>query len=326
MRIKSGKVGEILLMLLIAAGLAACEDRTQPRIVLGTLEWDRVELLANQSETILRIDVAEGDSVEENQLLLMQDQRLAKARLEGAIAARENARARLDEVLRGPREEVIAEARAVLQGAESRLLEAELEVKRQTELVQRKLASDSTLDRLVTLRDSRAAERESANQNLKAAIEGSTDEEVRQAQFSLQRAATEVNVQEVHLQRLSIKAAVAGVIDSIPLKVGAQPRVGEVVIVLLSGRPFARAYLPEPLKAAVQVGDQFMVRIDGLEAEQPARVRFLSREAAFTPYFSLAERDRSRLVFEMELEFENPDIDALSAGLPLQVLIPDSQP
>jgi HlyD family secretion protein len=320
------KTARALVLLLPSVGLLACGHGSESQTILGTLEWDRVELLANESETIVRIEVIEGQRVEEQQLLLQLDSRLAQARLAAAIATREKSRAHLDEVLRGPREERVAEAQALLEGAESRLFEANLEVQRQTELVDRKLASEAILDRLIAIRDSRQAELESAVQNLKAVTVGSTDEEIRQARFALQLAKAEVAGQQLLLQRLEVLAPVAGIIDSVPLKKGSQPRSGEVVAVLLAGRPFARAYLPEPLKARVNVGDRLAVSIDGVDRQLQGRVRYLSREAAFTPYFSLAQRDRSRLVFEMELEFDDPDVSMLAAGIPLQVLVPDRAP
>ena len=305
----------VLLSLLLV--LAACQPESEPHTLLGTLEWDRVELQASESETIVRIEVTEGQRVEKQQPLLLLDSRLAQARLDAAIAGRERSRAGFDEVLRGPREERIAEARALLKGIESRLLEATQEVRRQTELVARNLASEASLERLVAVRDSSHAERESAVQNLKAATEGSTEEEVRQVQFALQAAEAEVTIQQLRLEKLTVLAPVAGIIDSLPLKTGSQPRNGEVIAVLLAGRPFARTYLPEPLKARIKLGDRFAVSVDGVDRQFQARVRYLSREAAFTPYFSLAQRDRSRLVFEMELEFDDPEVSTLAAGIPL---------
>jgi HlyD family secretion protein len=314
------------VLLLLTMGLVACKQAAEPQELLGTLEWDRVELVANESEMIVRLEVVEGQRIEEQQLLMVLDQRVAQARLDGAIASQGESQALLDEVLRGPREERIAEARAVLEGSEARLADSTGQVQRQIELVAQKLSSEAILDRLIAIRDSNQAELDSAVQNLKAANEGNTEEEIRQAQFGLQLAEAEVAMQQLLLQRLEVMAPVAGVIDSIPLKLGSQPRTGEAVAVLLTGSPFARVYLPEPLKARVNVGDQFAVRIDGVNDLLQARVRYLSREAAFTPYFSLEQRDRSRLVFEMELEFDDPDVSKLAAGIPLQVLVPDLLP
>jgi len=313
-----------LLLALFCLGLIACSGDTEPQLVLGTLEWDRVELRARESEIITEAVVKQGQRVESQQLLLQLDSTLAQTRLDGAIAARERARARLDEVLRGPRVQQVVAARAVREGAESQLLEAELEVKRQQNLVDKKLASKATLDRVIALRDSKLAARDSASEDLKLALEGSSEEEIRQARSALEVAQAEAAAQVLRLQRLAVRAPVAGVVESLPLKTGSQPRIGEVVVVLLAGQPYARAYLPEPLKSGVSVGSQFLVSIDGIEKPLKARVRYLSREAAFTPYFSLAQRDRSRLVFVMELEFEDPQVTDLAAGLPLQVWIPDS--
>jgi len=51
-------------------------------------------------------------------------------------------------------------------------------------------------------------------------------------------------------------------------------------------------------------------------------VRYVSTDAAFTPYYALNERDRSRLSFLAEVELVEQDAAALPAGMPVEVEIP----
>ncbi|MDH4003314.1 MAG: hemolysin D, partial [Gammaproteobacteria bacterium] len=102
---------------LAAMSLAACDNPDNLNVVVGELASDRIELIAEVNEPILEILVAEGEPVTAGQLILRQDDTRASARLREAEAAVGQAQARLDELVRGPRQEQIAQARANLAGA-----------------------------------------------------------------------------------------------------------------------------------------------------------------------------------------------------------------
>jgi HlyD family secretion protein len=120
--------------------------------------------------------------------------------------------------------------------------------------------------------------------------------------------------------RLQLKAPVAGSVESIPYRLGERPPLGAPVLVLLaSGVPYARVYIPEPLRAGVRAGDAVQVHIDGVAAAQPGVVRYVAGEASFTPYYALTQRDRSRLVYVAEIDLPGAAAQTLSAGVPLQV-------
>ena len=112
-----GNFCHLLLAATAAFVLAACGDNAgQPRIV-GELESERIEITADVAEPIVEILVAEGTAVGKGELLVRQDAARARARLVEAEAALAEAQARLDELVRGPRQEQIAAARANVDGA-----------------------------------------------------------------------------------------------------------------------------------------------------------------------------------------------------------------
>ena len=53
-----------------------------------------------------------------------------------------------------------------------------------------------------------------------------------------------------------------------------------------------------------------------------ARVRTVSQEPTFTPYFALTERDRSRLSYVAEITLTGPEASGLPAGVPVRVTFP----
>jgi HlyD family secretion protein len=83
---------------------------------------------------------------------------------------------------------------------------------------------------------------------------------------------------------------------------------------------FARIYVPADLRARVTPGIELDVRIEGVPNELRGRVRWVSSDATFTPYFALTEHDRSRLAYLAEVDV--PDAADMPSGIPVQVDFP----
>ena len=81
----------VILLLL----LNACHNGPEYGEVVGTLEWDRQELVAESNDPISEILVKEGDHVSAGQVILRQQDTLYKALLEQAQARLDSAQAAL---------------------------------------------------------------------------------------------------------------------------------------------------------------------------------------------------------------------------------------
>jgi HlyD family secretion protein len=92
-----------------------------------------------------------------------------------------------------------------------------------------------------------------------------------------------------------------------------------VVIVLADGTPYARVYFPEPERARLRAGQSLRVHVDGYAKPFRGTLRFISAEASFTPYYSLTQRDRSRLAYVAEIDLPEPAALELPAGVPVEV-------
>ncbi len=313
------------LTVLLAAFLpVACSAPTNLPGAVGTLEWDRIELITETNEPIVDITVREGDSVQPGQVILRQDTIRYRAQLDEAEAARAQAAARLAELARGPRPERIAEARARLAGAEGVLTARTNDVARIEALVTRQLVSAQELDRAQADRDAALASRDAARAELAELLAGTTAEELKQAQEAQDRAEATLRATRITLERLTLRAPQAARVDALPYKVGERPPTGAVVVVLMAGEaPYARVYIPEPLRVHIAPGRSAEVHVDGVAQPFVGRVRNVSQEATFTPYFALTERDRSRLSYVAEVVLTGPQTSNLPAGVPVQVVFPD---
>jgi HlyD family secretion protein len=305
--------------------LSACGAPDDTARVVGELASDRIELSAEFNEPIVEILTTEGAAVTAGQLLLRQDDTRAAARLKEADAALAQQQARLDELLRGPRAEQIAAARANLEGATRELAFRSSELDRMTKIHAKGLASDDALDLARVARDSAVANRKLRLAQLQESLAGTTVEELAQAEHALQQLAARRESAAVDLERLNLRAPVDGIVDSRLFELGERPSAGQAVIIMLSGaQPYARVFVPEQLRVRVAAGTAAVIHVDGLSSPVRGRVRWVSNDAAFTPYYALTERDRSRLSYRAKIDIAEQR-DRLPDGVPVEVEFPEDK-
>jgi len=311
------KRGIAVLALLFAA---ACRRDPAAIPAVGTLERDRIELVAESDEPIVAVSVREGDVLTAGQVLMKLDERRLAAQVARASASRDQLAARLAELERGPRAERIRQARASLAGAESALANANLEYDRSKALEQHAFESAARRDTLRSQRDEALARRDQAHAALEEMERGTASEELDQARAALAAQEGALADIQVRLERLTVRAPRPGRVDALPFKLGERPPLGAVVAVMLAADPpYARVYVPEAVRARIEPGSHARVRIAGRDGELDGTVRKLSHDAAFTPYFALTQHDRGRLVYLAEVEVAGPAADALPTGVPVEV-------
>lgn len=314
----------LLMAPLLAGLLAGCPNGSALQEMHGTLERDRLELIAESNERIVEVPAREGDRVDTGALLLRQEPGTMQPRLEQARAAVAEAERALADAVEGPRQREIDEAHAALVGAESTLATERREFERANSLVESRLISASSLDQARARRDAAQAARDEARARLALLEEGTRPEQVRQAEAAVERARAALAELETSAARYQIRAPRDGWIEALPYKLGERPPAGAAVVVMLAeGTPYARIYVPEPLRASVTAGRRVSVAIDGVEGMLAGRVRYVSAEAAFTPYYALTQKDRTRLSYLAEIVLDDPRAASLPVGVPVQVTLAD---
>jgi HlyD family secretion protein len=310
-----------LQLLLVSATLllAACDSNDDKLRIVGELASDRIELTAEAAEPITEILVAEGAQVTQGQILMRQDPQRANARLAEADAFVRQTQARLDELVRGPRSEQIAAARANVDGAVKELEFRQSEYKRVQEIHARQLASPDLLDRAKAALDAAFANDDVRRAQLQEMLSGTTLEELAQAEQALLQAAARRELFAIDVARHETRAPVDGILDSRLFELGERPSPGQVMLVLLSGeQPHARVYIPEEQRVKLRAGTTVTILVDGLDKPLNGRVRWVASEAMFTPYFALTERDRGHLTYQAKIDIDI-DGDRLPDGIPVEV-------
>jgi HlyD family secretion protein len=314
-----------VLVLVAGLPLVACE-RNKDGTLVGTLERDRIEIVAEEAEPILSLEVREGDHVQMGQVLARQETEVAAARIAQATAQLDEARHRLTELERGARPETIAEARERVSAAQAAAERDEREFVRSQELVTQRLISQSQLDQSRAARNSSVASLREAKASLAELLNGTRVEQLDQARATVAAAESAKKELEITDARLILRASRPGVVDALPFKAGERPPKGTPVVVLLADTPaFARVYVPEPRRASVRPRMPAQIFVDGVDGPLNGFVRWVSDNAAFTPYFALTQRDRSRLAFLAEVEVTDARVRDLPAGVPVEVRLLSSE-
>lgn len=307
-----------LMLLLLLPVFGACQSESPQ--ALGTLEYDRITLPAPASERIVAIHVREGERVRAGQLVAQLESDRAQAAVEAAQAEAERLHAVLAELEAGPRREAIAQARAQLAAAQAQARDAQAYYARVRPLGERRLVASAEVDRARAAADSAQAQVRAAQQALLELERGTRAERIAQGRAAVAAARAQARAQQTTRTKLEVVAPRAGVVDSLPYEAGDQPPTGAPLAVLLVGEaPYARIYVPEPIRAQVRVGQAVRVFVDGRDGALAGRVRMIRSEPVFTPYYALIGQDAARLSWLAEVALTDRAAAGLPAGLPVRV-------
>lgn len=307
------------ITLIALLSVAACQPEQETTRIVGQLESDRIELTAESAEAVVVRLVKEGQEVAAGTVLIRQDSDRLLAQLAELEAAHGQYQARLDELIRGPRKEQILAAQANMDGAIKDLEFRNIELQRAESLLAKDLASAGNRDSARAARDNAAARLDFYKAQLQELLTGTTVEQLEQARAAVRQARARVDQRNIDLERLNSIAPVDGIVDSLLLETGERPIPGQPIAILLAGtQPYARVYIPEAERVSVVVGARAKVFVDGLDQALNGRVRWVSSEASFTPYFALTEHDRGRLTFAAKIDLETTG-SRLPDGVPVEV-------
>lgn len=307
----------------IAAGaalLASCGREENPPFV-GSLEWDRVAVIAELAEPVLRWDVAEGDRVEAGTPLLEQDPRRQDARIAAAHGDLMQAEGKLLELTNGARIETIDATRANLTKARAAESDAQMDYDRSVELKKRDLIAGAAVDQARATLDQAKAATKAQEFQLLELTNGTRVEQIDQATAAVAAAKGTLEQLEVTRERLTVRAPRAGRVDALPFRPGDQPPVGAALVSMLVGdAPYARVFVPAPRRGDLKEGDLLYVKLQDGRTFM-AKIRTIRSEASFTPYYALAGDDATRLVYRAEIVLQGEGAADLPAGLPVSAYV-----
>ena len=312
-------------------------DTVTEGMTLAALDRDQVMRQRDQAEADL---AATRSRLRELEATLAYQISRTEAQIEQQKAELKQARAYLDQLLSGTRDQEIEEALAGLQRVASEAERARLDWERAQTLYQNEDISASQRDQFKSTSDATAASVRQARQRLDLLVEGPRKENIEATRAQLERAQAGLKLAET--QRLDVKrteqsietaranidsaAAQLALIDTQLEDMVVRSPIDGVVLVkaaeageVLAGgttiveigdveHPWLRGYISEEDLGRVKLDAPVQVTTDSYpDKVYEGRISFIASEAEFTPKQIQTPEERIKLVYRIKIDVGNPD-------------------
>ena len=254
-----------------AVGVVSVMRRTfQPRVpVLGTVHGSRTSKVTSEvGGLVSKVAVEVGDRVNGGADLFTLDRELLEARLQAAVAEEEASTETVNELKAGSRPEDIEEAKARVEEAEARHVEAKDILQRLESLVSGNSVAETEVIQARAAVGATLAIRKQREALLKKLERGPRKEEIRRAEANLRLKQAAKNLIEKELLKTAITAPFSGVVSKRDVEEGQYIRPGDAALEIVALDPI-RVTLTVPEAAVSLLGKQEKVeiRLDAMPGE-----------------------------------------------------------
>lgn len=269
----------------------------------GRIEAEEVHVASKRAGRVISVEVDEGDTVEEGQILA----RLDSSELEASLASAEG---RIEQA-----KQSVGEARALSAQRKAELTFAESELKRAQALYEKGHVTKVRIDQRKAGHDAAKAALEAANAGL-----ARTEHSVDTAEADARRIRTQ-------LDDLIIKAPRSGRVQYRLMEPGEVVSSGGRIVTLLDLTDvYMTIFLPTRQVGRLLIGSDARIILDAVpQYVIPAIVSFVDPQAQFTPREVETRTERERLMFRVKVKI-NPDLlkryaQAVKTGLPGEAFV-----
>ena len=300
--------------LLSALGLGDEDGR-----YLGYVEGETSLIAPPIAGRLVERPVDRGQQVKKGDRLFVIDPVMARAEVARAEAALAEAQARYENLLKGKREEEQDVVRAQRRETEAALSQAEVELKRQAELVTRGVGTRKEYEQAESMARQLRSRAASLAAQEKVGDLAARPDEIAAARAQVAQDDANLAQARKRLDDLMPVAPEDGLIENTFFNTGEWVPAGTPVVSLLP--PFRvklRFYVPQEDVAQAKMGAPVSFTCDGCPGDLKASIIYVSPRAEFTPPVIYSQSARTKLVFLIEARPE-PTQTRLPPGLPITV-------
>lgn len=300
--------------------LAGCSDAGGP-VYQGYVEGEYVIAAAPDSGWLTQVNVSNGQTVKEGDVLFVLEAVREQAVRDAAAARLEESKARLENLSKGRRAEEVSLFDPQISAAEANLRFASAEYARQQKLAKTDASARRRMEEARAVQRTAAARLEELRLSRNVALLPARDDEIAAAAALVQASRAQLAEAEWRLEQRTIKARAGGVVEDIVRRAGEFVPAGGVVISLLPPENVKlRFFVPETYLAQLRLGKTIVVSCDSCPENQTAAISFISSEAEFTPPVIYSVGNREKLVYLVEAK-PSAYGEYLRPGLPVDVRI-----
>lgn len=301
-----------------------CGNNDQPNSIeaSGTIESKDVIVSAKTAGEILMINFEEGDKISEGDTVLIIDHEMLDIQLLQAVAIKNAAEAQLNLMIKGARNEDIAQAEQNLNQAKINLETAEKDKMRMQNLYDSHSITQKQLEDAVARYELMSAQLKAAQENYSKVKNIFRPEEINQAKANLDKAIAGVELLKKNIRDCYVTSPIDGII----IKTFVQK--GETVSPMSSLFKVSdlenielEIYVSEEELGYVKLGQRAEISVDTFKDKVfEGKVIYISPEAEFTPKNIQTKDERTKLVFAVKISISNKDYD-LKSGMPADAVI-----
>jgi len=289
--------------------LQGCSDSHKGEILSsGTIEGTEINISAEVAGRVKEVRVEEGSAVQKSDTLALLNHQTADIELKQAEANLAASEAQYRLLARGSRREDILQA-------EANFKNAEMELQRMSKLVQdgtvtQKQVDDAQMKYVVS------------QQALEKLKHGALPEELQGAIARRDQAGAQADLIRKRIRDSFIISPTRGIVTLKSVEVGEYVNVGANLFRIVDlGKVKLTIYASETEVGKIKLGAPAKVMIDANPGkEYEGAVTFISPVAEFTPKNVQTKEERTKLVFGVKIEVQNPE-GALKPGLPADAKI-----
>lgn len=317
------RFGAFVLCLPILLALAAC-DQAPKDVWQGYVEAEFTYVAPLTAGRITELKVARGDQVKAGQVVFALENDAELAARNQAQADLAQAESDLADLQKGERPEDLAIIQAQLDKAKASLALSVPRLQRREKMVKGSIIGEEELDEAKSaILSDRGNIAEYEARLVEAKLPARIDRIVAaQATVEARRAA--LAEAEWQLSKRREVAPTDARVEDVFYRLGETAAAAAPVVSLLAPEQLKlRFFVPEPDLARLSVGQRVGVSCDGCAAGLTATIRFITREAEFTPPVIYSLTRREKLVFMVEA---TPDdlTQPWHPGLPIDIRVTEA--
>lgn len=307
------------LLILFGCGNGNNKDRIEAS---GNIEATNVIVSSKVSGQVIKLLFDEGQKVNEGDTLIIIDHETLKYQLDQALAGLKSAQAQLSLLREGARKEDVKQAEEGLNQAKTNFELAEKDLERMTDLYNSKSITKKQFDDATARFSISKAQLISAEENFKKIKNFARPEELKQAEANVERQKAAVDLIQKQIRDCYVITPTSGFVVKKFVEQGetVSPMSSLFKISDLSNVKLV-IYVSEEELGRVKLNQTADVSVDAFpDKKYSGKVIYISPEAEFTPKNIQTKEERTKLVFEVKVQIDNPDFE-LKPGMPADAVI-----
>jgi len=314
----------ILLLIITSSLLLSCGKNNKDKTVeaSGNIEAVNVTVSAKTMGEVINIIKDEGSQVNKGDTVMIIDYANLDLQLAQAKASADQAEAQLQLLKSGARKEDIQSAAEQLNQAQANFDAAKSDKIRMSKLFESNSITKKQFEDVQNRYDVSAAQLNASKQNLAKLKTFTRPEDLKQAKANFDRQTAAINIIKKSIKDSYVISPISGII------VKKFVEQGESVTNLSSLFKAADLrkvqlviYVSEEELGKVKLGQSTEIKTDTYKNKTyNGKVVFISPEAEFTPKNIQTKDERTKLVFAVKIEIDNPDFE-LKEGMPADATI-----